>query len=142
MAITDLDHINIRTSILEETKDFYVDVLGLEVGDRPPFREFGYWLYSGGHPTVHLSYSEPDSARRTNPEGMGDGLDHVALYGEGLDDMLASLERHGIDYEKRLAANNRVVQVFFLDPNGVRIELGFNVEVEGVNVEEFDGVSV
>lgn len=142
MAITTLDHINLRTSILEETKDFYVDVLGMEVGDRPPFREFGYWLYSGGHATVHVSYSEADSPRRTNPEGMGDGLDHFALYGEGLDDMLASLEKNGVEYEKRLAANDRIVQVFFLDPNGVRVELGYDVKKEGVNVDTFEGASV
>ena len=33
--------------MLDELRDFYRDVVGLTVGDRPPFRRFGYWLYSG-----------------------------------------------------------------------------------------------
>ena len=44
----------IEPSNLEATKDFYCDVLGLENGDRPPLGFPGYWLYSGGIPTVHL----------------------------------------------------------------------------------------
>ena len=35
---------------LERTKNFYCDVLGLEIGDRPPLDFPGYWLYSGGVP--------------------------------------------------------------------------------------------
>ena len=32
-----LNHVNIRTADLEATRDFYSDVIGLEVGFRPPF---------------------------------------------------------------------------------------------------------
>ena len=44
MKIDSLNHINIRTMKMEETKDWYCDVLGLEIGFRPPFDEHGYWL--------------------------------------------------------------------------------------------------
>ena len=36
MPITSLNHINIRTDLMEDTKDFYVDIVGLTVGFRPP----------------------------------------------------------------------------------------------------------
>jgi len=135
-----LNHINIRTADLAGTRDFYADILGLEEGFRPPFPTPGHWMYSGDHPIVHISPSEPDSADRTNPVGMGKGLDHFAIWGTGLDDQLATLDSHGIEYEKRLAGGGRVVQVFFEDPNGVVIELGFDPTAERVTVENFDGV--
>lgn len=137
MAITTLDHINIRTMKMEETRDFYVEVLGMEVGERPPFRNPGYWLYSNGYPTVHLSPSEPDSPRRTDPDGMGDGFDHFAFNGEGLPDLLEKLDARGVVYETQLAANDRIVQVFFLDPNGARIEIGYDIDAEGLNRGDF-----
>src|SRR3979411_3401653 len=49
-----LQHYTIEPQDLERTKEFYVDVLGLEIGDRPPLDFPGYWLYSGGTATVHL----------------------------------------------------------------------------------------
>jgi catechol 2,3-dioxygenase-like lactoylglutathione lyase family enzyme len=54
MPLGGLQHYTIEPQDLERTKDFYVDVLGLEVGDRPPLDFPGYWLYSGGTATVHL----------------------------------------------------------------------------------------
>ena len=54
MPLGILQHYTIEPSDLEATKDFYCDVLGLESGDRPPLGFPGYWLYSGGVPTVHL----------------------------------------------------------------------------------------
>lgn len=135
-----LNHINIRTADLEATRDFYTEVFGLEAGFRPPFPMPGYWMYAGDTPIVHISPSEPDSPVRTNPDGMGDGLDHFAMWGSGLDDQIATLERHGIEYKKMLVGGGRVIQLFFKDPNGVEIELGFNPEAEGVKAENFDGV--
>ena len=110
-----LNHINIRTASLEDTRDFYAEVLGLENGFRPPFPNPGYWMYAGK------------------------GLDHFAMWGAGLGEQLAVLEKHGIEYRKRLAGGGAVIQVFFHDPNGVQIELGFNPETEGITRESFDG---
>jgi len=140
MAINELNHINIRTTKMEETKDFYVNVLGLEVGFRPPFDNHGYWIYCGDTAIVHLSPSESDSDPRTNAEGMGNGLDHIGLSAVNLDETLNRVESHGVKYEKRLAAGNRLVQVFFEDPNGVLVELAFDAVAEGVNVEDFEPV--
>ena len=134
-----LNHTNIRAVSLEETRDFYADVLGLETGPRPPFPNPGYWMYAGDMPIIHISPLEPGSPPRTNPDGMGKGLDHFAMWGSGLAEQLAILEKNGIDYTKRMAGGGIVIQVFFNDPNGVQIELGFNPEVEGITKETFDG---
>ena len=54
MPLGGLQHYTIEPQDLEKTKNFYVDILGLENGDRPPLDFPGYWLYSGGQATVHL----------------------------------------------------------------------------------------
>ena len=134
-----LNHINIRARNLEETRDFYADVLGLEEGFRPPFPSEGYWMYTAGMPVIHISQHEEGSDVRTNPDGMGTGLDHFAMWGAGLADQLATFEKHGVEYTKRLAGGGSVIQVFFHDPNGVQIELGFVPQAEGVTKDNFDG---
>ncbi len=133
-----LNHINLRTPDLAATRDFYADVIGLEEGFRPPFPTPGHWMYAGEQPVVHISPCEPDSPARTNPDGMGVGLDHFAMWGSGLAEQLATLDRHGIAYEKRLAGGGRVVQVFFKDINGVIVELGYDPKAEGVTAKDFD----
>ena len=50
MPLGGLQHYTIEPQDLEKTKNFYVDILGLENGDRPPLDFPGYWLYSGGRP--------------------------------------------------------------------------------------------
>jgi len=54
MAIRGIDHINIGTHRLEETRAFFRDVLGLTEGWRPDFPFGGAWLYAGDGAVVHL----------------------------------------------------------------------------------------
>ena len=60
MPAMSLNHYTILARDLEATKDFYTDVVGLSVGDRPPLNFPGYWLYCGGVPTVHLIGNRPE----------------------------------------------------------------------------------
>lgn len=140
MAIKELNHINIRTLLMEETKDFYCDVVGLEVGWRPEFGSHGYWLYCGETPIVHLSLSTPDSDPRTDPEGMGDGFDHIGLSARDVGAVEDNFKKHGVSYAKRLGAGNRIVQMFLLDPNGVQVELAFDAAAENIVPGNFERV--
>src|SRR5512138_4017106 len=84
MPLGGLQHYTIEPQDLERTKDFYVDVLGLEIGDRPPLDFPGYWLYSGGTATVHLMGTrkprEGIVVRGTEKKYEDTGrLDHVAF---------------------------------------------------------------
>ncbi len=45
MPAQSLNHYTIKVRDLERTKDFYQEVVGLKVGDRPPLPFPGYWLY-------------------------------------------------------------------------------------------------
>ena len=90
MALGGLQHFTIEPQDLERSKSFYVDVLGLEVGHRPPLDFPGYWLYSGGAATVHLMGTrkprEGIVVRGTEKKFEDTGrLDHVAFAATDVD---------------------------------------------------------
>ncbi|WP_151446786.1 VOC family protein [Lacisediminimonas profundi] len=138
MALT-LNHFSIRTMDLEACRAFYVNVLGLTVGPRPPFPFPGIWLYRGDHgdyynAVVHIIGIDPN-----DPEGLkkylgdrdpselkGTGtIDHIAFFAEGLSDMLDHLGKLGIAVRERTVPSIGLHQLFLDDPNGVVIELNY-----------------
>lgn len=115
-----LHHVNIHAprSELTRVRDFYVEVLGLAEGFRPPFASFGYWLYAGDQPVVHLSADERASAGRG-------AIDHVAFACTDLDTMCEKLDSLGIRYSLSEVPGQGIRQVFFPDPLGNGVELSF-----------------
>ncbi|MEJ0066344.1 MAG: hypothetical protein WDM85_13765 [Caulobacteraceae bacterium] len=73
MAVRGVDHINIGTHQLEETRAFFRDAIGLTEGWRPNFPFGGAWLYAGDTAVVHLV--DLDSPKRPSNEA---ALDHFA----------------------------------------------------------------
>ncbi|CAG4890736.1 VOC family protein [Paraburkholderia saeva] len=70
-----LDHATIVTPDLEDVRRFFVDVVGLSVGTRPPFGIDGYWLSADGRPVIHLiAATLPGHAGRAVPR-----IDHIAF---------------------------------------------------------------
>jgi catechol 2,3-dioxygenase-like lactoylglutathione lyase family enzyme len=114
-----IDHINIATERLTETRDFFVDALGFEEGPRPEVAGFpGYWLYAGGRAIVHLQLAKgPVSASR------GSALNHAAFEVSDLDAHAARLDRCGVSYRMIELPGAPVRQIFLQDPNGVLVEL-------------------
>jgi len=129
MGLNALNHYTIRPVDLERTKAFYVEVLGLEVGYRPPLAFPGYWLYCGGQPTVHLIGPRTDDGqppeRVAGPTGL---LDHIAFSCTGLAEMRARLQRSAIRFEERVLPRDRQTQIFLHDPDGVAVELNYPPE--------------
>jgi catechol 2,3-dioxygenase-like lactoylglutathione lyase family enzyme len=121
MPIDGFQHINIRSTDVEKTRDFYVRALGLRVGDRPPFSSTGYWLYLADQPVVHLVQRGPDE---TATPGSGN-LDHVAFRGVDLDGMRQTLRDAGIPFREAVVPRDQSVQIFVHDPDGVTLELNF-----------------
>ena len=127
MHVNGIDHFNIRTRDLDRLCEFYTKVLGLEIGDRPPFDSPGVWLYAGGHPILHVGV-----ARDGNGNGGRDRdsdntlpLDHIALEAEGLADAVERLDGAGIEYRMFDVPGREMKQIFVRDPDGVTIELNF-----------------
>ena len=127
MTATALNHCTIYPGDLDASKDFYVEVLGLSVGARPPFQFPGYWLYGGDTPLVHLV--GPRAGREKAPEKTVTGrFDHVAFSAQDLRGMRARLKGRGIEWREQIVPDRGQVQVFLHDPDGVQIELVFSAE--------------
>jgi catechol 2,3-dioxygenase-like lactoylglutathione lyase family enzyme len=118
VAITGLDHINIRTTELEKTRAFFTDVLELTVGWRPDFPFGGAWLYAGDKDVVHLvEVSHAGGASR------GSALDHFAFAIDDYEDAERRLKAAGLTYEPLVSPNGGIRQMFVTELNGVTIEL-------------------
>ena len=144
MPLDHLQHLLIQTADLEGTKDWWVDVLGLEVGPHPDFRVPVYWLYLNGRDVLHITTGGKDvSANRKRYLGQesevtwGSGVvDHVAFHATGLREMMAALDARGIAYRQRQVTGQNLYQLFLTDPNGVKVELNFPAaEATGLRAE-------
>lgn len=128
MPAMSLNHYTILARDLEATRNFYTDVVGLTVGDRPPLNFAGYWLYCGGVPTVHLIGRRPEDEVIADAPGepaKTGRLDHIAFACEGLQDMKANLEGHGIKFDERVLPRLNMTQLFYYDPDGIAVECNF-----------------
>jgi len=126
MSIIGINHFNITapTELLEKVRDFYVEVLGLKVGERPGFRRKGFWLYAGEEPIIHLTVDDREEAR-ADVESANGFLDHIAFTCRGLPGLIERLKRLNIPYRMAEVASLGQVQVFVRDPASVRVELNF-----------------
>jgi catechol 2,3-dioxygenase-like lactoylglutathione lyase family enzyme len=128
MPAESLNHYTIQARDVEKTKDFYEQIVGLKVGDRPPLNFPGYWLYCGGTPTVHLLGYQANA--KVIPDGPSypaetGRLDHIAFSCTGLKDMKATLQANSIKYDERVLPRLNMTQLFYLDPDGIAVECNF-----------------
>jgi len=119
MKITGMNHFNVLTDDVEATRKFYVGVLGLTEGERPPFKFPGLWLYAGGHPILHISGARLPKERA----GM---IDHIAFSTTDLQATVARLKEHGIEHSLNRQVGTGIWQVFCHDPMGAKVELDFD----------------
>jgi catechol-2,3-dioxygenase len=124
VKVSSLSHYNLRAprELLEKLRAFYVEVVGLEVGHRPAFTNFGYWLYAGEQAVLHLGEASGDEARVPGAPG---SFDHAAFNCSGQKEFEARLARLGVGYEVAHVPQTGQVQLFFDDPAGNGVELTF-----------------
>lgn len=123
-----LAHVAIRARDLEASARFYTEVLGLCVGDRPPFGFPGRWLYRGDEAIVHLLGADDPAAARYTGSGAsnaGGSVDHIAFAASDWTARRARLEALGIAYLERITPETGERQVFVEDPSGVTVELSY-----------------
>ena len=125
MGIAGFDHYNLRAArpMLDELRDFYRDVVGLTVGNRPPFTSFGYWLYSGGKAVLHLSLAADGEERSDTAVNT---FSHAAFNCTGRAEFERRLEAFAIPYRTAQVPLLNIAQLFFHDPAGNGVELQFD----------------
>ena len=136
MSLVSLAHYAVRTADLAASRRFYVEVLGLRAGYRPPFPFPGEWLYldddETGFGVVHLigeARGGDDAVRgylgaRCGEPGSG-ALDHLAFLACDWPAMRRRLEAHATPFTERVVPELGLRQVFVRDPAGVVVELNF-----------------
>ena len=122
MAITGMNHFTILTNDVDKTVGFYGELLGLANGDRPPLPFPGAWLYADGQPILHVVGGRPASELKAGV------IDHMAFTGHDLAKTVALLKARGVEYSCRRQVGSGVWQIFFLDPNGAKVELDFRAD--------------
>ena len=127
MSVGMLDHYNVSTRNLRDTVRFYEEVLGLVNGPRPPFDFPGAWLYSEGHPVLHLNDISPTDKPQRPDSGV---IDHIAFGSRGFEAIKQHLTRKGVPFRANEVPNSTRRQIFVTDPNNVLIELNFDVANE------------
>ena len=135
MLINSLDHCSIRTAKLQETRDFFVDILGLEDGERPDFPFPGAWLYTDTRAVIHLIGVDPadpselqryigGEIRAEALQGSG-AFDHIAFRANDPSVLIDRLNKTDYTYRERQVPNMNLFQIFVEDPNGITIELNY-----------------
>jgi catechol 2,3-dioxygenase-like lactoylglutathione lyase family enzyme len=138
MAIRKLAHFSVRTTNIEASKRFYIDVMGFKEGFRPPFKFPGVWLYQGDdeadYGVVHIigiDLNDPSGLAEYLGEKAEDALvgggavDHVAFTATDLPDMYRRLKAMNLPYRERTVPGLGLHQLFLEDPSGITIELNF-----------------
>ncbi|GIK82022.1 MAG: VOC family protein [Pseudorhodoplanes sp.] len=140
MPLAFMEHFLLQAEDIEATKDWYVNVLGLQVGPHPDFKFPVYWLYLGDRDVLHLTQGgakvTENRMKYLGQESQavrGSGvIDHVAFRATGLEEMIAHLDKLGVGYKERQVNDQGLYQLFVFDPNGVKVELNFSAsEVKG-----------
>jgi len=125
MRVNRIDHVNLRTPLLEESVAFYINLLNLRRGPAAGMDETrNAWLYDDqDQPIIHINM--PDEGEQVaSSKGTG-RLHHIAFDCEGHDELITRLGKLGYAYGTNLIAQIGLRQIFLPDPNGVQIELNF-----------------
>ena len=120
MSIQAMNHFTVLAQDLEATKAFYIGLLGLKDGARPPLDFPGAWLYAGEQAVLHII------AGRPVPDPPAGVLDHMAFSASNLGETVARLKERNIDYVLRRQVGYGTWQLFCHDPSGAKVELDFS----------------
>ncbi|MGZ5035800.1 MAG: VOC family protein [Usitatibacter sp.] len=145
MGLSHIEHFLVAADDIDATRDWYARVLGMTSGPHPDFGFPVHWMYLGDVDVVHIGPSAKSAGdiqkkylgRTSQDAGAGTGaIDHIAFRATGLRAMLQHLRAQGVAFTQRRANGQALFQLFFHDPNGIKIELNYAAaEAEGVEPE-------
>ena len=113
-----LNHILVLTTDLATMEHFWIKLIGLRVGKRPPFPFNGLWLYSEDKPLVHI-------AEQHHVASGNGSIAHVALEGADYKALLERLNQSTYSYTEKLVPLSGERQVFISGPDDLTVEMLF-----------------
>jgi len=122
MRVTKLLHTRMRVSDMEQTINFYTNVLGLEVLERkvsPRGSHLAFLKVPNSEELIELTSFPP-----SGPVKVQEDLVHLAFQVESLDDSIASLNAKGVKVTDGPTQSSSGSRFIFIDaPDGYEIEL-------------------
>jgi catechol 2,3-dioxygenase-like lactoylglutathione lyase family enzyme len=135
LGVSELEHVLVLTDDIEATREFYESAVGLRAGERPPLEFPGYWLYAGNVPCLHiadraayrahaatLGLSVGQEADAVGRSGSAP-VDHIAFSASDYEAVTARLAATGIVPVRNDVPGGGPRQLFFDDPQGLRVEI-------------------
>lgn len=122
MPLTQLNHVNLRTTQLQTMLAWYTDVLGLVNGSRPAFPSQGAWLYLGKTPVVHLVEIDGGTAIGSECDLK---LEHFAFAATDEAAFVRTLQESGTRFEPVAMTSAGITQYNIRDPDGNHIHIDF-----------------
>jgi len=129
LPLASFNHIAREVLSLDKSKRFYVDILGFEVGPRPPFDSDGYWLYGYGLSLHLVQTTAPDHRRLLKHDRIKyfktclPRVDHIAFITSDLSIIRKTLIERKVYYKEDKPGGTEIEQIFFFDPDGNVIEV-------------------
>ena len=147
MPLSHIEHILVASDDIDASRDWYARVLGMASGPHPDFGFPVHWMYIGKVDVVHIGpsakmagdiqkkYLGRTSGKGAQENGTG-AIDHIAFRATGLRGMLEHLRKEKVQFTQRRANGQALFQLFFYDPNGIKVELNYDAaEAEGIAPE-------
>ena len=145
--LSHIEHFLVAADDIDATRDWYARVLGMRSGPHPDFGFPVHWMYLGDVDVVHIGPSAKSAGdiqkkylgrtsqearrkrhRRDRPHRFPR---HRAARNAG-----ASEDARRSPSRQRRANGQALFQLFFYDPNGIKIELNYDAaEAEGIAPE-------
>mgnify|MGYP003320548442 FL=1 len=122
--IKGINHYNLRTDdqTMHTLKEFYINIVGLTLGQRPSFKSKGFWLNAQGKDVLHLSSTKNNEKKEHHVNAT---FDHLAFSASNLKYYEEILNENNIPFTFREVPEIGTKQLFFKDPVGNGIELIF-----------------
>ncbi|XP_009594193.1 glyoxylase I 4 [Nicotiana tabacum] len=124
LSLTSLNHISLVCRSVEQSIEFYKNVLGFVPVRRPGSFNFnGAWLFSYGI-GIHLLQSE-DPEKMPKKTEINPKDNHISFQCESIGAVEKKLTEMGIKYVRQLVEEGGIYvdQLFFHDPDGFMVEI-------------------
>ncbi|KAL8139405.1 hypothetical protein V2J09_005426 [Rumex salicifolius] len=124
LHLKSLNHISMVCRSVEESIDFYQNVLGFVPIRRPGSFDFsGAWLFGFGVGIHLLQTDNPESLPKKGEINPKDN--HISFQCESMTAVANKLEKMGVEYKRARVEEGgiHVDQLFFHDPDGFMIEI-------------------
>jgi glyoxylase I family protein len=120
------DHVTLICADLEQTRRFYVDLIGMTQVPRPDFKFPGMW-FQLGNMQIHATGQSPESGKAGWADQGGKIVSrghHIAFAVDDVSESLKIVEQYGVRIASPLQQRpDGFKQLYLYDPDGHVVEL-------------------